>query len=56
MPRKIVADVPQGSSLAPALYIPLKNDESRHLDLFAGDAGIYATEKQEHRVLCKPLY
>jgi hypothetical protein len=28
-----VTDVPQGSALASALFIPLRNDESRHLQL-----------------------
>jgi hypothetical protein len=56
-PRKIAADVPQGSVLAPIFYSLHKKDAptatGTHLALFADDACIYATEKHERHVLCK---
>jgi hypothetical protein len=56
-PRKIAADVRQGSVLAPVLYSLYTNDTPAaprtHLALFADDTYIQETEKQERRVLCK---
>jgi hypothetical protein len=55
--RNIAAGVSQGSVLAPVLYSLYINDASKtpgtHLALFSDDAYIYATEKNEHPVLCK---
>jgi hypothetical protein len=49
--------VPQGSVITPVLYNLYINDApaapGTHLPLFADDTCIYATEKQERRVLNK---
>jgi hypothetical protein len=56
-PREIAAGVPQGSVFAPGLYSLYVNDapapSGTHLALFADHTLVYATEKQERRVLCK---
>jgi hypothetical protein len=55
--RKVAAGVPQGSVLVPILYSLYINDApaalGTHLDLFADDTCIYATEKHERRVFNK---
>jgi hypothetical protein len=54
--RNIVAKVSQGSVLAPALYslyIHASVAPGIHLALFSDNAYIYATEKNEHPVLCR---
>jgi hypothetical protein len=57
VPREIVAEVPQGSVLAPVLNSLYINDASvaagTHLARFAYGIFIYATEEHELRVLCK---
>jgi hypothetical protein len=55
-PRKVAAGMRQGSVLTPVLYSIYINDApaapGTHLALFADDTCIYATEKDERRVLC----
>jgi hypothetical protein len=49
-PRKIAAEVPQGSVIAPVFYSLYTTDSpaapGTHLVLFSDDTCIYATEKQ----------
>jgi hypothetical protein len=56
-PRGTVAEVPQGSVLAPILHTLRTNDApaapATHLALFADCTCIYASEKHERHVLCK---
>jgi hypothetical protein len=56
-PRKVEAEVPQGSILAPGLHSLYINDAPAapgiHLTLFADDTCVYPTEKQECRVFNK---
>jgi hypothetical protein len=56
-PRKIAAEVLQGSVLAPIWYtLYIQMMPQRHLEfnlLWADDTCIYATEKHERRVFCK---
>jgi hypothetical protein len=56
VPRKIFAEMPEGSVLALLLYSLYTNDDpaetETHLALFADDTFIYATEKHKRRVLC----
>jgi hypothetical protein len=56
-PREIQAGVPQGSVLAPTVYSLYINDTPRtpgvHLELFADDTCIYATDSKESYVLRK---
>jgi hypothetical protein len=57
VPRKIEAGVPQDSILAPVLRSLYINDApaapGTHLTLFADGTCIHATEKHEHRAVCK---
>jgi hypothetical protein len=56
-PRKTGVGAPQGSFLAPILYILYINVVpaalGTHLALFANDTYIYAAEEHEYHVLCK---
>jgi hypothetical protein len=56
-PRHMLAGVPQGSTLSPTLYNLYINDTPQthgvHLDLFADDTCLYATECKESYVLRK---